>query len=109
MPVAVIVGPRDAQGTETPGGELTDCPDDLGADLVLVGGQIENDLRCALRDLELKPVRSSDLGLCAFMDGVERLEVEDLVTRDGLAVLQATEHRQVDRVLVLGARPAPPR
>ena len=99
----------DAQGTETPGGELADCPGDLGADLVLVGGQIEDDLRCALRDLELTPVRSSNLGLRAFMDGVEGLEVEDLVTRDGLAVLQATEHRQVDRVLVLGARPAPPR
>ena len=38
------------------------------------------------------------------MDRVERLEVEHLVSRDGLAVLQAAEHRQVDRVLVLGAR-----
>ena len=104
MPVAVVIGPRHAQGTETPGGELADRPGDLGADLVLVGRQIEDDLRRTLRDLELTPVRSSDLGLRAFMDRVERLEVQDLVTLDGLTVLESAEHRQVDRVLVLGAR-----
>ena len=69
LPVAVVVGPRDAQGTETPGGELADCPGDLRANLVLVGGQIEDDLRRALRDLELTPVRSSNLGLRALWIG----------------------------------------
>ena len=58
----------------------------------------------ALGDTENQSVRSTNLALCALMDRIEGLEVEDLIIVQPILVLQAPQYRHVDRIAVLLAR-----
>ena len=80
-----------------------DRPVDVGLHLPGVGRQFQDHLGRALGHLERRAVRGLDGGLGAFADGVERLEVHDVVAPQRLLALQAAQHGEVDRVVVVVA------
>ena len=104
LPFPVAIRPRHTESTEAARGEVVDRLVDSGFHGCGVSRQFLNDLRRPLRHLECASVRGLDGGLGAFVDWVEGLEMCDLIGLQRLLVLQASQDREIDRVVVLRLR-----
>jgi hypothetical protein len=104
LPVIVRVGACDAERTKSARGETRDCCLHGG----LNGGGIfrhrEDHLRSALCDAKLLPVGSFDRGFGALVHGIERREMHDVKGLQDVCILDAADHGEIDRILILGAR-----
>ena len=104
LPLAFLICPGHAQRTEAASRKFIDGFLDGGLYLTGVGRHLQNYLRRSLGHIELFSVRAFDGGFGALMHRVERLEMDHLIALQGLIVLQAADHGQVDGVLVFRTR-----
>ena len=104
LPLAFLIRPGDAQGTEAATGKFIDRFLHGGLYLTGVRRHLQNHLRRSLGHKELFPVSSLDGGFRALVHRVEGLEMEYLIALQRFIVLHAANHRQVNGVLVFRAR-----
>ena len=104
LPCAIAIGPRNAQRTKTSRRKFADRFFYFGLHLRGIGRQLQYCRRSALRHLKGLPISSLEGGLGTLVHRVEGLEVRDAVAVQLLPSLHTAEHREIERVLVFGAR-----
>ena len=100
-PFPVAIRPSDAERAKAAGGEVVDGLVDGVLHRRGIGGQCQDHLRRALGHLEGLSVRGLHRRLGALVHRIERHEMRDLIRLQRLLVLQAAQHRQIDRVVIL--------
>ena len=103
IPRTVALGPGHSQRSEASCREPVDGGVDVRLHVRPIRRQFEDDLGGALRHLERGPVGSGDGGLGPLAHRIERLEPGHVVVGQRLPVPEATEHRQIDGVGIIGA------
>ncbi len=104
LPAPVRAGPRHAERAKAARRECIDRLLHLNLDRFRVRCHRQDDLRGALADPEQLPVRSPDQRLGPLVHRIKGLEMQLVVALQGLLIPDPAEHRQIDRVLVIGPR-----